>query len=732
MILYKFYINKIEVEEPQMWDGIEFSLQRSQNYIGLENVFTETSLTFDALGAKLITNEFILNGFDGHLELKIETYCNNKVDSVINWRINLMFYSEVEGMVTIKASEPGFQTKFKNRLDIKVNLDQLKSIGGTTLFPAPYKTIDLHSKALVKQGRLEFEQYPTVEIRELNNFFNNPSYYFVPAYNKVLSDFDSFVLPTQVTTHVVNSDLDYLKANPIFFSPYGGNYKLTINTNINIKTSNHSTTSYRLVKGKGLFVGESVDTILVTHNQSGIVNFNINVPQKVINIELLPGEAIWILLQTTFSGVVGNSVVKYTITSNLGTSITVEDLQQTVKESTTRAMLIHDVFQRVCEIITDQKGSFKSDFFALKETYPYYQNDGCGGLTMITNGKNIRNMKQKDNSFFPVSMSFQELFKSCDAVWNLGMRIEIDANGKGVIRVEPKAFFFQNSPFLVFDNVSEIKITPAQNYVFKSIEIGYEKWNLNQGGINGIDEFNTVHSYSLPVENPQNSITAKSSFIASGYVIEQTRRIQYDVSPTNDFETDDNNFFICVLRKPTGYKSEKNEHFPVVNNLISPETAYNLRISPLRNLLRWYPYLAATLYYKLKQYPDTKIKFQTGEGNVLMQSRQVDGCADSHINRTIQENNEIGQFDVVVNSELIIPIQVSFDYPIEFNDFSLIRTNSNRSIKISCNEVTYFAGSIESLKYKLGTDGGIGSFVLVGLGRQDAAFDYGFTLSFTS
>lgn len=90
----------------------------------------------------------------------------------------------------------------------------------------------------------------------------------------------------------------------------------------------------------------------------------------------------------------------------------------------------------------------------------------------------------------------------------------------------------------------------------------------------------------------------KSDFIASGYSIEDVRRQQYAQTATNSYENDEDPFIISLRRNNDALIAETNEAFPKVENLISPATSYNLRLSPARMLLNWGKWLSGSFAFK--------------------------------------------------------------------------------------------------------------------------------------
>lgn len=755
MIQYLFFINGIDIDEPIGFDGARLTLARSENFLGLEFAFSTTELTFDGKAARILKEEFLKHGYDGQASFEFRTFCEDKTNDSSKWQLQFAFYSEVNGLVTINCNAPGFAQKFKNRLDTVVSLDSISSVGGASMLPASYKTIGLHSKAIIYQDELKLSDELKVQTQDTilpaaSGSTAGSSFVYFP-FESVTNESGGFdnadALPENNFIFIENHTVPYT-AKSVFVAPFEstftfewvlkGNisiqgYRGTLQFSFNVGyDSGDITTPYETITGTSLRSG-TVIPLTVSYDTTGTVDIHLKKGEK------------FTIYQRIFN-IVNNDDYSGVIISRVNKASLKVKTESVFPASTARVMLIHDVFSRACELITDERNSFKSEFFGLTDQYPFYQENGCGAFTAVTNGKNIRNMLQKDGTNYPVSMSFTDLFKACDAVWNLGLRIEYSSSGKGIIRVEPKEYFFQNSSSGInYSFVAGIKKKPAMKFIYKSVEIGYEKWNLNQGSVNGIDEFNTVHHYSLPSTNASNSLTIKSNFVASGYVLELTRRIQFKDNPTTNFETDDDNFFICLNHEdiissayssdpsPKTYKagtvSERDEHFPTVENLISPSTAYNLRISPKRNLLRWWNYISPSLYWMIKESNFAKLQFQSGEGNILMKSIQYGNCKDS--SKIISENQDLSMLDLDNPSFLFVPVLLEFTYPTVLQNFNTLQKSGNKSIQVNCDGVTVTAGLLNSLDFLPGSkDGGVGEYSLLIAGISGAAFSDGFSQGF--
>ncbi len=360
---------------------------------------------------------------------------------------------------------------------------------------------------------------------------------------------------------------------------------------------------------------------------------------------------------------------------------------------------------------------------------------------MTTNGKAIRKMLDSALSPYPIVMSFNELFDACNAIWSLGMRIE-NRFGKEFIVVEPKSYFFDLTSQFQFTNVSNIRRSPAKELIYNKFSIGYEKWNLNITGTNGIDEINTSHEYALPVKNANQALSMISKFSTSGYLIEQTRRLQYQSTPTNDFETDDINFIIS-LNKDTitsdlysedevsqdyeaGTVTERDENFTDIANIISPSTVINLRLSPVKMAMNWWPYICSSFAKQVDA--GARLRFVSGQGNVL----ETDILVDSECAKTLfavaqnQDLSKFGLLGAINNSPLFLPTYLEFEYPFSYSDFELLVKNSINSIDISCENGNFTKGFIKEVKFIPNQAGGIAQFKLLESSCTEGGFDDGF------
>jgi hypothetical protein len=746
MLTWEFFLNDVQVPEPTGWDAAGFTLQRSDKFTGLENLYSDV-VTFDHEGGTILKNIFTQDGIDGVVSVSIKGYCNGVLTDEIKGVINLITYKEINGEVSVRIDDTSFVRTFKNRLSTVIDLSKAVGIDGGAITDYQTFSLGLHSKKIVEKSSMNQNDELLVVEEDTS---------FAPAQNTPITVYFPLALTsTELETAIEIDDFFHINelapsVSPVFtLQGTGGvvkfDYKLkgTWNEAVNDLRSY----GFVVVLSHGTDGGQNIVdlTPVTSFSQNGgttTVSFDI---AGSVDINLNTGESIYIRIAiSNYSTTnVTPQPVTFSLTSDAENFLNFT--QSTVAApSVSNAYLLHEVFQKVCESLTGIPDCFRSDFFGRTNSLPAYDQNGCGAFIALTNGLNIRNMLDKNGNAYPIITSFQELFDSLDAIHNLGMGIET-INGKQYIRVEPKEYFYNTDSIMLLENVADIETTVAPDLYYNQFEVGYEKWNLNITGVNAIDEINTKHIYSIPVVNAKNKLTAICKYITAGYVIEQTRRIQYLTKPTNDFETDNDNFLIACNRISVysslynsqgiattylpGTVSERDELFTDIDNLLDSETVYNLRLSPVAMAMNWYKVTSACLVKKASQ----EIKFTSGEGNILEGHKLVDTCG-STIPVVQNQNIERADLQGIPSYPLYQCQYMKFSYPLKFNEFLTLINNSKYSLDISCNNGNFRKGFIKEIVYRPNQDGaGIADLILLeaictGGGFDSEAFDTGFDI----
>jgi len=365
-------------------------------------------------------------------------------------------------------------------------------------------------------------------------------------------------------------------------------------------------------------------------------------------------------------------------------------------ETQAEAFFLHDTaFEIIKRTVGDN--SFYSEYTGSTHTLSLpYVSDGCGWNFSLIRGLQLRNYPLSEK---PFSISFKQWWEGINPIQNLGLGYDV-VSGNEVIRVEDKAFFFNDSPIIYFNFVNNIEESYDKESIYNKIKIGYKKWQSEN--VSGIDDPQTNHDYSTLFKTVGMPITVQSDFIAASLAFEQTRRTTRKKSA--DYKFDDDTFILAINpiedNSPIGYNPEFDENFDSVTNLLNSDSRYNITLTPLRNLIRWFNVLSGCL----QDYPTSVFKFNGGEGNYDMvsdYSGSAPGICFNKIADPISEKQDLSMSYNGLLGHLFRPEVLDFKYPLSWENYKLIRDNSTRAIAISETDSDHVVCHIKKLEYDL-------------------------------
>ena len=367
-------------------------------------------------------------------------------------------------------------------------------------------------------------------------------------------------------------------------------------------------------------------------------------------------------------------------------------------ENNCQAFLLHDVGGQIVDRITGHTQAFYSELVGSSQTiYRQYVSDGCLWPYALAKGLQIRRYSLVEKPFF---QSFKQWWDGANPIFNLGLSYETIA-GHEVIRIEYKRHFYNEDVSLNIDYVRDIVRSYDDNRVFKTVKIGYKKWQSED--VLGIDDAQSKHTYASILKKGGKDITLESEFIAASLAIETTRRKTREKSA--DYKFDNDTFIIALNPAPTtvspdtspevtDYLPELDENFDSIENLLNADTRYNSRLTPARNFMRWRDWLSGCL----QAYPLTAFKFTAGEGNYDMSSDLEDvsdGCEGYQSGLSEKE-------DILVSSN---PFHLALLYeiriPLDWEDYLTIRNNRKKAIGISQTNENHVKFFIKELNYEI-------------------------------
>jgi hypothetical protein len=365
-------------------------------------------------------------------------------------------------------------------------------------------------------------------------------------------------------------------------------------------------------------------------------------------------------------------------------------------QSNASGFFVHDVGYNILDRIIGLTGRFQSDFFGGDNTLGTYSVDGCGYRFMLTRGLQVRQYSLSDKPFF---ISFKKWWDGVNPIFNLSLGYSKVGNTE-VIEIEEKTTGgYDPTVSINISNIREIYREYDDSRIFNKIEIGYKKWQSED--ITGLDDPQTKHTYSTVIEKINNSATIHSEFVGAALAIEVTRRMSEEKA--KDYKFDEDVFIVSINPTPVSsdtYVPELDENFTGVSNIFNSDTRYNLRLTPTRNLFRWFNYFNGFLQKNLT----SVYKFVSGEGNfAAVTTMTPDGCRG--------DGNDLGfgggdaifeNQDVTATTDYIHkPDLYTIEIDLTWEEYVTIRSNRKKAIGISMTDTDHQKVFIKELEFEV-------------------------------
>lgn len=320
-------------------------------------------------------------------------------------------------------------------------------------------------------------------------------------------------------------------------------------------------------------------------------------------ITLLEGESL--SLEVFMGADLQNSIsggARYTVKLTERTGNVYVDEDSEFYPTKSKFILAHEYLDRIFSIITNRKDSFRSNFFGRTEIG--YSANGPGALTGLAHGFWVRGFdalpvstEDDPNLFKPITTSFKDAMTSFNAIWNVGLGIERIGYKEKIVIEDLRYFYSRNVTIKLPNQVNKIKRTVATKYVYSGIEIGCKKGGDYSEAM-GLDEYNGISKFNTVITVIKNIFVKISEYRNDSYGKEFARRKQFSQDPTLDTSYDTDIFPMDLKKAVDGTYNERlwQDDFDVApTGTYSPETATNLRFSPVNMLLRHGWEIAASL-----------------------------------------------------------------------------------------------------------------------------------------
>jgi len=230
-----------------------------------------------------------------------------------------------------------------------------------------------------------------------------------------------------------------------------------------------------------------------------------------------------------------------------------------------------------------------------------------------------------------------------------------------------------------------------------AIEVGYNEY-FAEDELNSLDAFATKQNYVTPVYKVDDAAGNKLDIVADcsadHYQIEYARRNPLTGNGTTNRKYDETLFLLNVIDEVnettySTYDVRQDQDFTSITGIYSPETAYNLTISPHRNLLRWQKFIDPSFYRKTGQ----SIKYLNGVANQALET-QLDGEGAA-----VAESDSIA----ITAQTIYLPVYINFSAPLTFDQYKLLEADAGRKkyISVSRTDTGHISGYLQSVKYRL-------------------------------
>jgi len=717
-------INVFGSEKVANWADLESTLTRSATYLGRVRKLTTSFQFVKEIRTLLIKNKDTY-GINALVYLKIEIG-NNNADEASFSAIGAGYemvgdFSEKGFLITettadLRFYDSSFQEKLQNGEKEKININVSSDLTGGSVsnYEDILKDCTMHDRELVYNSQLNFIEQE----------------YAIDSQRAFISDSIAFQVPYLAITRpegsgvVDGNEIVLINGTPaeltattsfLFNSPKSAITDVEFATKFNISGSFLTLGAFEatlIIKALYIWVdsdyvekervelySQSVDQAETGANWD--VFFDIELQRSGLNI--IEGDSL-ILQVEIFVHTVGLTPVKL---SNITVTPNSEDYKLRVSSITTfektvsKIILPHEFFTFWIELLTGEKNAFYSEFFGRTDILnesgaPKYAQDGEGAYLSLCDGHMIRNLPLTEN---PFNTSFMDAFKAYHYIFCLSGQTEFIGNTE-VFRIEKwKDAVSQDTVLDLGELVAEWEASINDDLTFSSINIGYKPRKLED--LNGLTIYNEEINYKTPLNNTDNTLELVTDYIAADYIIEQQRRLQFELYPDTDGRNDKGIFLISVIKNDVGdLNSRTTEGFNVasITGILAPTKAYNLDITPARMFENWGSYVNACL---IKENNRTLVLTKSASNNQL--SSQL-----------LTETTPVNEGDDVLISTLDNPLYENEKYiigdaPLTKAMYDAFEANTQGIVAFKVKGIEYF-GRGDIVSYK--SNGSKGSFTL--------------------
>lgn len=716
-----FQLDGIEIEEPVGFDSLELSITRDEKLHGVTFEASTSPLQFYGEAYRYLKNKKDTEGVRANVTFKAFLACDNyDYEEVLSGRLNFGKAKESCGdvcMISFPWEQDSCEVILKSRYDQKVDMDKNTAVDGLTPIPE-YAGLSVETELPAHELEVGTEGYVAIggENTNLDVFPPNNTQDFAirPQFERKLNESinesqlvgQNFAVSQNGLSESVLSPV-LLLDDAIDCFPGAFEYEVRLKGHYDFLYTGEShefhlkvaTGEFPLgltflnsqdlpITGTGFFLGDFDYTF------SGTVN-------------LEQGQGFYTYIGWVGEEGSGDDTLIGDILFHEETYIRISAVKA-CPATNAELYMVHETLSRASESITNGCVRVKSSYYGRTDSEPFsFPEDGCGGLRSVTSGLKIR--QAVEDKFF---VSLKDLVEGLNAIDNIGVGFEPDPDieGRLLMRVEDLSFFYRDQELFRHDGIPKATIDTEEAKHYSRVDVGYKKWEVET--VNGLDEFNSTRQYNTSIDTINSPLDITSGLVAGTYPIEITRQQSFATTGAADTKYDNETFILCMSRTLYPYGNLQVEMGNIDNpeNMFSPSTIYNFRISPLRNLMRWYKTIAAgfaSLYDSAN-----KLFFSSGTGNLIAKGElDPDGCVQEHA--PIQENQNLFWTDFDFQADFT-PIwkneTITYEYPMSISEYRTLKADPYGYVSAQCGNGDFNKYWLKEIKFKLTK--GIATFIL--------------------
>jgi hypothetical protein len=608
---WKFYIDNVEVNEPNNWAEFGSKAERSIERWGLFREVVPTELEWGqvitprANGFELLKTKWESSGVNSIATFRVDKYNSDTgaYDTYQTFEFDFSTYKEVfkfakKAVISISLISSDIYKKLEQRWNQDFKIGNNKDFQGNDITPVSNADVIFRSLPIAKESLLSIGDFnPLAANRWLIGSSGQRGIIIPLKIDKNNVDFvrESFV-KTISTIDLGNS---------------GANYDQLLSTNTFVLRSEETINDFKVLYNFSIkFWGQSAlgDSGTLQVRLYSAVFDGVNFSSLVLeDTEGLPGlffsNGAWVEYTSNFNKTVtvtkGANRVYFLIimcapgllnpatisfynpdnTSERGTLAGTANINYfDIKADTThKAYSLKNCFTSLLRQITGINNILDATLF----------DSGVFNDIYITNGQLLRNAESIDGVQPDLELNMESLWKTMTALYPLGMDIR---NSKVFIGYRPSLFGLEEIEI----GPTEFTVMLADEMMYNAVNVGNKRVQYEE--VNGTEEFNTELNFTNNLLCRDNVLDLVSKYNTDYLAIELARRLSFATADKVDTKYDDKVMVVNTVGAPLRTRRFTNGSGSTFSNYVFPDYIYNLPFTPKRMLLRNSDLLQASMW----------------------------------------------------------------------------------------------------------------------------------------